>query len=335
MRDDSTGAGNEPGLDVVAVGNAIVDVLARVEDGFLAEQGLHKGSMALVDTDRAEELYAAMGPGVEASGGSAANTVVGVTSLGGTGGFVGRVRDDQLGEVFAHDIRAAGVAYETAAATAGSPSARCLILVSADAERTMNTYLGAAGEIDAGDVDPAFIARGAITYCEGYLWDTATAKEAMEAAMDAARAAGRRVAFTLSDGFCVDRHRREFLALIEGRLDVVFANEAEICSLFEVSGFDEALARARSMNRIWALTRSARGSVVVAGDEVFEVPAEPVERLVDTTGAGDLYAAGFLFGLTHAQPFDRCAQIGAIAAAEVISHFGARPAAPLATLLRP
>lgn len=326
-------AGDPPDLDVVAVGNAIVDVLVSVEDTFLHEHGLHKGSMALVDTAQAETLYAAMGPGIEASGGSAANTVVGVASLGGTAGFVGRVRDDQLGAVFAHDIRASGVAYESQPATHGSPSARCLILVSPDAERTMNTYLGAAGEIEPSDIDAAFVARGKVTYCEGYLWDTPTAKTALEAAMDAARSAGRTVAFTLSDGFCVDRHRAEFRALIDARLDVVFANEDEICSLFEVSRFDEALDRVRGSDRIWALTRSAKGSVIVAGDDVHEVPAVPVDRLVDTTGAGDLFAAGFLFGLTHAQPLDRCAEIGAIAAAEVISHVGARPATPLAALL--
>jgi sugar/nucleoside kinase (ribokinase family) len=330
---DHVPAGDPFDLDVVAVGNAIVDVLVTVEDSFLTEHGLHKGSMALVDTASAEALYAAMGPGVESSGGSAANTAVGVASLGGTAGFVGRVRDDQLGAVFAHDIRASGVAFETAAASDGSPSARCLILVSPDAERTMNTYLGAAGEIEPDDVDPAFIARGTVTYCEGYLWDTPSAKAAMEAAMDAARQADRTVAFTLSDGFCVDRHRAEFLALIDTRLDVVFANEAEICSLFEVDAFDEALRRVRGSDRLWVLTRSAKGSVVVAGDDVFEVPAQPVEHLVDTTGAGDLFAAGFLYGLTHGMPYDRCAEVGSVAAAEVISHVGARPLTPLATLL--
>lgn len=320
-------------LHVVAVGNAIVDVIAHADDDFLALHGLAKGSMTLVDTDRAHQLYDAMGPGTESSGGSAANTTAGVASFGGRAGFVGKVRDDQLGEVFAHDIRAIGVDFATPAATDGPPTARCLIVVTPDAQRTMNTYLGTAGLLTADDVDPAFVTRAAVAYGEGYLWSEPSAKEALTKAFAAARAAGRRTAFTLSDGFCVDANRSEFLALIDEHVDIVFANEVEICSLFEASSFAEALARARARSGIWALTRSELGSVVVRGGDVHEVRAAPVREVVDTTGAGDLYAAGFLFGFTRGLGLADCARLGGIAAAEVISHVGARPEVSLAGLI--
>lgn len=321
-----------PDLDVVAVGNAIVDVLSETTDQFLVEHGLQKGTMALIDTERATALYDAMGPGVEASGGAAANTTAGVASLGGAAGFIGKVRDDQLGEVFAHDIRAGGVAFEVPPAREGLPTGRCLILVTPDAERTMNTYLGAAAEIGPGEVDPAFVARGAICYVEGFLWDAPLAKQAVVAAMEAARAASRRVAFSLSDPFCVERHRDEFRTLIDERIDIVFANEEEACALLELDDLEAVIGQIKDQHRVWAITRGAAGSVVVAGEVRHDVPATPVEAVVDTTGAGDLYAAGFLWGLTHGQPLEECARLGAVAAAEVISHFGARPVTPLATL---
>ncbi|MEO9223539.1 MAG: adenosine kinase [Acidimicrobiales bacterium] len=323
-------------LDVVTVGNAVVDVIATTTDDFLAKHGLTKGAMGLIPVADAEKLYGEMGPGTEVSGGSAGNTAAGVASLGGTVGFIGKVRDDQLGAVYAHDLGAAGVetsvtvAPNAADGGADDPStARCLVLVTPDAERTLNTYLGIAGQIAPDDIDPAFVARGKVTYVEGYLWDTDDAKAAVTKAMDVAHGAGRQVAFTLSDGFCVDRHRSEFCDLIEERIDVVFANESEICSLFEVDGFDAALSKLRGSRQTWVLTRSEHGSVVVADGTSVAVPAEPVRQLVDTTGAGDLFAAGYLFGHTHGLPVDVCARIGAIAAAEVISHIGARPQVPL------
>lgn len=321
-----------PDLDVVTVGNAIVDVLTHATEDFLADQALVKGAMQLIETDQAERLYAAMGPGIEESGGSAANTAVGVASLGGRAGFVGKVRDDQLGDVFAHDIRAAGVEFDVAPATDGPPSARCLILVTPDAQRTLNTNLGIAGQVSPEDIDAAFISRGAVCYTEGYLWDAPVAMAAVTKAMEVAHAAGRTVAFTLSDPFCVERHRDEFVDLIE-RVDVVFANEVEICSLWQVGSFDEAVERVRRQDRIWALTRSEKGSVIVNRDTTIEVPAEPIDELVDTTGAGDLYAAGFLFGLTRGRDLTTCARLGSIAAAEVISHVGARPVTPLNELV--
>lgn len=320
--------------DVLAVGNAIVDVLAHADDAFLDDHGMVKGSMALVDDAVAHALYDDMGPAVEISGGSAANTAAGIASLGGRAAFVGKIADDQLGEVFAHDIRAAGVAFEALAPLAGGPStARCLILVTPDAQRTMNTYLGASALISPADVDSDEVAAAAVTYCEGYLWDQPDAKAAIVAAMDAARAAGRKVAFTLSDSFCVDRHRAEFLELAEGKVDVLFANEAEICSLYEVDDFDAAAERVAGHVAIACLTRSEKGSEVItdAGERIA-VPAAPVDAVVDTTGAGDLYAAGFLYGLTGGRDLETCARLGALAAAEVISHVGARPETSLAEL---
>ncbi len=322
----------EATLDVVGIGNAIVDVLVHADDAFLDAHGLAKGAMALIDAEQAASLYADMGPGVEVSGGSAANTLAGLAALGGAGAFVGMVCDDQLGQVFAHDIRAAGVAFDTPPAAEGPPTARCLIVVTPDAQRTMSTYLGACVELGPGDVDEALVAAARITYLEGYLWDPSGAKEAFRKAHRIAHQNGRRVALSLSDPFCVDRHRDEFLDLVADHIDVLFANEVEITSLYRVDSFDEALQQVRGHCEIAALTRSGKGSVIVAGDEVHVVDAHPVERVVDTTGAGDLFAAGFLHGVTQGWGLARSARLGGLVAAEVIGHIGARPAADLAAL---
>lgn len=320
-------------LDVVGVGNAIVDVISTVDDEFIATHGLHKGAMTLIDADRATALYAAMPPGIEASGGSAANTMAGLASLGSSAAYLGKVRDDQLGEVFMHDLRAAGVGFDVAAGADGPPTARCLIQVTPDAERTMNTFLGISAFLGPDDIDEALVASAAITYCEGYLWDMDIAKEAITTAMAAAQAAGRTVSMTLSDAFCVDRHREDWLALLSDRVDLVFANESEICSLFETDDFDAAADKIADLVEIAALTRSAKGSVVRAGGEAIVVPAAPVAHVVDATGAGDLYASGFLHGLATGAGLRRCAEMGSLAAAEVISHVGARPLVDLAELV--
>ncbi|MBI3709762.1 MAG: adenosine kinase [Proteobacteria bacterium] len=321
--------------DVVAIGNAIVDVLAKADDAFLARFGLAKGAMTLIDAQRADALYGAMGPGIECSGGSAANTVAGLASLGGRAAYIGKVRRDQLGEVFRHDIRAAGVAFDTSPAEDGPPTARCLIFVTPDAQRTMQTFLGACVELGPGDVAPHAVRAAQITYLEGYLWDKPAAKAAFRTAVEIAHQAGRKVALTLSDPFCVERHRAEFRDLVEHHVDVLFANEAEITALYEEKTFDAALGHVRGRpDRLAALTRSSKGSVVVANGEAHEVAAERVARVVDTTGAGDLYAAGFLYGLTQGRDLPSCGRIGAIAAAEIISHYGARPEVSLAALVK-
>ena len=319
-------------LDVVGIGNALVDVLSQEGDAFLAAQGLIKGAMQLVDEARARELYAAMGPAVEVSGGSAANTIVGVASFGGRAHYVGKVRDDQLGEVFSHDLRAVGVGYSTPAATSGPSTGRCLIVVTPDAQRTLTTYLGASSQLGPADVDKGLIERAGILYLEGYLFDPPAAQRAFRVAADLAHAAGRKVALTLSDPFCVDRHRAAFRELVEGHVDILFANEAEIRSLYQASEFDAALQQVRRYCAVAALTRSERGSVVVAGDEVHVIDAHPVKVVVDTTGAGDLYAAGFMVGLSRGLDLARCGRLGSLAAGEVISHVGARPQAPLVEL---
>ena len=321
-------------LDVVGIGNALVDVLTRADEGFLARRGLVKGTMRLVDEAHARDLYEAMGPGVEMSGGSAANTVVGVASFGGRAHYVGKVRDDQLGEVFGHDLRATGVGYDTTRAMEGPSTGRCLILVTPDAQRTMSTFLGASVRLGPGDLDKDLIARGKILYLEGYLFDPPEAQEAFRSAAALAHAAGRRVSLTLSDPFCVDRHRAAFLDLVEHHVDILFANEAEICALYEVRDFEAALARVRGHCEIAALTRSARGSVIVGDGQVHIVAAHPVEAVVDTTGAGDLYAAGVLYGLSRGLDLPTCGRLGSLAAAEVISHVGARPMVPLAQLAK-
>jgi sugar/nucleoside kinase (ribokinase family) len=317
-------------LDVIGVGNALVDVLCHESEAFLERQGLVKGAMQLVDEARVREIYDAMGPAVEISGGSAANTIVGVASFSGRAHYVGKVRNDQLGEVFAHDLRSVGVRYTTAMATSGPATGRCLIVVTPDAQRTMSTYLGASTLLSPDDVDPGLIKRGRILYLEGYLFDPPAAQEAFRVAAEVAHAAGRKVALTLSDPFCVNRHREAFLELVEHHVDVLFANELEICALYQANDFSAAVARVRRHCEVAALTRSARGSVVVGGDEIYVVDAHPVDAVKDTTGAGDLYAAGFLFGLSRGLGLAICGRLGALAAAEVISHVGARPLVSLA-----
>jgi adenosine kinase len=319
--------------DVLGIGNAIVDVLARTDDDFLVRQNMRKGAMMLIDEARATAIYDAMGPAVEISGGSAANTIVGCASLGGRAAFVGKVKDDELGRVFAHDIRAAGVAFDTPPAFDGPSTARCYVLVSPDGERTMNTYLGAAQDLHPRDIDPDTIAASAITYLEGYLWDPKHAKDAFLKAAAAAHAANRLVALTLSDAFCVDRWRDEFLGLVRaGTVDLLFANAAELHSLYQTADFDTALAALRGEARLAVVTRSENGCVVVSRDQVLAVPAAPVERVVDTTGAGDLFAAGFLYGVSQGAGHARAASLGALAAAEVIQHLGARPETSLKAL---
>ncbi len=317
-------------LDVIGIGNALVDVISHESDEFVRAHGLTKGTMHLIDEARAHALYSAMGTGIEISGGSAANTIVGVASFGGRAQYIGKVRDDQLGEVFTHDLRAAGGGVDTTPTTSGPSTGRCLILVTPDAQRTLNTYLGASSYLTAGDIDRSFIARGRIIYLEGYLFDPPAAQEAFRVAAEIAHGSGRKVALTLSDPFCVDRHRAAFLDLVERHVDIVFANELEICSLYEVDDFDSALQQVRGHCEIAALTRSERGSVIVAGRTVHVIDAHPAEALVDTTGAGDLYAAGFMFGLSRGMSLPVCGRLGAVAAAEVISHIGARPLTPLA-----
>ncbi|HEY7610677.1 MAG TPA: adenosine kinase [Alphaproteobacteria bacterium] len=320
--------------DVVGIGNAIVDVIARADDGFLQEKKLAKGAMMLIDEAQADALYAAMGPGTESSGGSAANTIAGIASLGGKGAFFGKVKSDQLGKVFAHDIRAIGVSFESEPATHGPATARCLIFVTPDAQRTMNTYLGACVNLGPEDVDDAVVKNARVTYLEGYLWDPPRAKEAFVKAAKIAHAAHRKVALTLSDAFCVDRHRASFRDLVAGHVDILFANENEIKSLYEVDSFDAALQAVRGSCEIACLTRSEKGSLIVAGEEVHVIDAERVGPVVDTTGAGDLYASGFLYGWTHGYGLARAGRIASVAAAEVISHVGARPQTPLKALVK-
>ena len=322
-------------FDVLGIGNAIVDVLARAEDDFLVRQKMHKGGMALIDEARAEAIYDAMGPAVEISGGSAANTIVGVAGFGARAAFVGKVKDDELGRAFAHDIRAAGVAFDTPPAADGPSTARCYVMVTPDGERTMNTFLGAAQDLHPADVDPDMVAASAITYLEGYLWDPPHAKDAFRKAATIAHGAGRKVALTLSDAFCVDRYRAEFAELIRtGTVDLVFANERELHSLYQTADFDTAIAAMRADARLAVITRSEKGCVVVSKEETLAVPAEPIERVVDATGAGDLFAAGFLFGLARGRDHRTSARLGALAAAEVLSHLGARPEVSLKELVR-
>jgi sugar/nucleoside kinase (ribokinase family) len=323
---------SQPDIDVIAIGNALVDVLSHEPFSLVEELGLVAGSMTLVDSPRSDEVYARMGPATEASGGSAANTVAGVASFGGAAAFIGRVGDDQFGKVYAHDLRSLGVHFDAPVATDGTPTGRCLVIVTPDAERTMLTFLGAGTDLDPGYVDAALIGRAQVLYLEGYLWDQPPAMAAFRAAAEAAHAAGRRVALSLSDSFCVERHRGPFLDLIEHQVDVLFANEDEITSLYEVGSFDEALQHVRGHCEIAALTRSAKGSVIVRGDEVHVIDAAPVRQVVDTTGAGDLYAAGFLYGLTHGHDLAVCGRLGGLAAAEVISHIGPRPETSLREL---
>ena len=325
----------EPTLDIIAIGNAIVDVIARADDAFIAAEGVDKGSMRLIDTAEAEGLYSRMAPGIEASGGSAANTVAGIAALGGRCGFIGQVAEDQLGQVFAHDIRALGVDFRTATRPPEPPTARCLILVTDDGQRTMNTFLGASQFLPEEALDRDLIASAAILYLEGYLWDPEQPRAAMRAAIQIARANGRKVAFTLSDAFCIERHRGDFRALLdEGQIDILFANETEIVSLTQNPDFDAAVAEVAKLAPLLVVTRGAHGAIAVEGGErFFSVPAEPIEKVVDTTGAGDLFAAGFLAGQAQGRPVADCLTMGAIAAAEVISHFGARTQSDLKSLI--
>ena len=319
--------------DVLGIGNAIVDVIARTEEDFLLKQGMNKGAMALIDEARAQAIYAAMGPAIETSGGSAANTIVGIASLGARAAYVGKVKDDQIGTLYAHDIRAAGVAFDTKPAAAGPATGCSYILVTGDGERTMNTYLGAAQDLTPADIDPTQIAASKIVYLEGYLWDPKSAKEAFVKASRIAHDAGRQVALTLSDSFCVDRYRDEFLDLMrKGTVDLVFANEAELRSLYQTSDFNTALKQLRADAKLGVVTRSEKGCVVASGEGVLAVPAFPVERIVDTTGAGDLFAAGFMFGLVRGAGYENAGRLGALAAAEVIQHIGARPQVSLKEL---
>ncbi len=316
-------------FDVIGFGNAIVDVLASADDALLERYGLAKGSMRLCDENEAAALYDAMGPALEIRGGAAANTMVGVASFGGRAAFVGKVRDDQLGTIFGHDIRAAGVHFVSPPVPAGPPTGRCLVLITPDAQRTMSTFLGIAGSLGPEDVPDDLVASAAVTYLEGFLWEQPGAKAAIRKAAEVAHAAGRKVAFSLSDSFCVERNRDEFLTLIESSVDILFANEAEAASLFETDHFDSVVPRLRPLVEVAAVTRGPRGSVLIAGDRVEVVDAEPVDEVVDTTGAGDLYAAGVLYGLAADHDLAVAGRLGSAAAAEVISHVGAAPQASL------
>ncbi|MEX2629763.1 MAG: adenosine kinase [Tistlia sp.] len=325
----------QPGsLDVVGIGNAIVDVLTHAEESFLGAQSLEKGSMTLIDTARAEALYAAMGPAVESSGGSAANTMAGLASLGASGGFIGKVRDDQLGGIFRHDITTGGTLYRVAPATEGEPTARCLIFVTPDAQRTMATYLGTSITFGPEDLDLELVRAGRVLYLEGYLWDAPPAKEAFLKAAEAARGVGAKIALSLSDAFCVERHRESFRELVDGHVDILFANETEIRALYETDDFDAAAAAVRGHCEVAALTRSERGSLVLADGEAHPVDAMSLGPLVDSTGAGDAYAAGFLYGYSRKLDPATCGRYGSLAAGEVITHMGPRPERSLAELAR-
>jgi sugar/nucleoside kinase (ribokinase family) len=317
---------------VAGIGNAIVDVLVHAEDALPGTLGFDKGVMTLIDGAQAERIYEALPPGIECSGGSAANTIVGIASLGGKAAYMGKVKDDQLGRVFRHDIKNAGAAFDSLAALDGPATARCFVLVTPDAQRTMLTYLGACIELTPDDVDDAIIAQSAVTYLEGYLYDPPLAKQAFLKAAGIAHGAGRLVSLSLSDPFCVNRHRAEFLDLVSGHVDLLFANDAEIMALFETDDFDEALRRTRGHASVAAITRGAKGSLVVTDEDVIVIGCEPVAHVVDTTGAGDLYAAGFLYGFTQGRDLATCARLGGLAAGEIISHIGARPAQSLAGL---
>lgn len=325
---------SQPTLDVVAIGNAIVDVLARADDSFIAEHGLTKGGMQLIDTATADELYSAMGPGVEISGGSAANTLAGLAAMGRSCGFIGQVAQDQLGKVFAHDIRALGIRFDTATRAGDPPTALCLIMVTPDGQRTMNTFLGASQFLPPAAIDAELIRSARILYLEGYLWDPEEPRAAMRSAIATAREADREIAFTLSDAFVIERHRADFLKLIdEGLIDILFANETEILSLTQSTDFESAVTQVSAKVPTLVVTRSEKGAIAITGGTRHEVAAAPIDQVVDTTGAGDLFAAGFLAGYVAGKAPAQSLKMGAIAAAEIISHFGARPEADLKALL--
>jgi sugar/nucleoside kinase (ribokinase family) len=325
---------SEPRFAVVAIGNAIVDIIGRCDEAFLAQHGAAKGHMRLVDAATIAAIYADMGPAIEISGGSAANTMVGMASFGSTAAFIGKVADDEFGRIFKHDISAANVFFNSKPVAGKDPTSRSLILVTPDGERTMNTYLGISTDLDDGEVDPAIIQSADIVYLEGYLFDRPEAKAAFRQAVSLAKKAGRRSALTLSDSFCVDRHRQEFLELIRSGLDILVANESEITALYETKNFDDAARTAARDVPLAVLTRSAKGSLIISNGESQTVEADPVAKVVDTTGAGDLYAAGFLFGLTSGRDLQTSGRLGSIAAAEIISHVGARPESNLRELAR-
>ena len=321
-------------LDVVGIGNAIVDIIARCEDDFIAAEGLAKGGMRLIDAAEADRLYSKMGPATEMSGGSAANTCAGLASLGARTAFIGKVAGDQFGTVFAHDIRAIGVEYETPESHSHSPTARCLVLVTPDGERTMSTFLGASTELGNGEIVEATIRSARVTYLEGYLFDPPEAKAAFHEAARIAAEAGRQVALSLSDTFCVERHRAAFRSLIQGGVDVLFGNQEEVCALYETDTLDDALAQLRAECTLAAVTRSGEGSIIMTPEDTIQVPAARVDEVVDTTGAGDLYAAGFLHGLARGRSLEECGRLASLAAAEIISHIGARPETSLAELAK-
>ena len=320
-------------LDVVGIGNAIVDVLSKTDDAFLKANGINKGTMTLIEAGQAEALYAKMGPAMEVSGGSAANTIAALASLGSKAGYIGKVAHDQLGAVFGHDIRAAGVTFNTQPLVQGVPTARCMILITPDAQRTMNTYLGACVYLSPDDLDEEMIAGAQVTYLEGYLFDRDNAKRAFIKAAQMAHKAGKKVSLSLSDPFCVDRHRDAFLDLVKNHVDILFANEAEIMSLYKAKDFDAVVEHARADCELAAITRSEKGSIIISNDGVTEIKAEPVKQVVDTTGAGDLYSAGFLHGYTKGRPLKICGRMASIAAGEIIAQVGARPQRSLAQLL--
>jgi sugar/nucleoside kinase (ribokinase family) len=321
------------GFDVVGIGNALVDVLAHHDEPFLERYGMTKGTMTLIDTDEAQAFYTALGGGEETSGGSAANTIAGVASFGGRAAFLGRVHDDDLGAVFGHDLRANGVHFATKPAADGPPTGRCLIVVTPDAQRTMNTYLGASAHFGPDDVDPDLVRNAKVTYLEGYLFDRPDSKEAYWTASKVASEAGRKIALTLSDVFCVERHRDDWLPLVHDRVDILFANELEAMALWECDDVETAVEHAREQVEIGCITRSEKGSIVVSGDATYQIPPESIDHVVDTTGAGDLYAAGFLHGFTQGRPLPECGRLGSIAAAAVLGHDGARPGVSLAQLV--
>ncbi|MFV0369079.1 MAG: adenosine kinase [Hyphomicrobiaceae bacterium] len=320
--------------DVVGIGNAIVDILGRCDDAFLAQHNAPKGHMRLVDDKTISTLYGAMGPSVEISGGSAANSLVGIASFGGRAAFIGKIADDEFGRIFAHDIKAAEVTFASRPVAGKDPTSRSLILVTPDGERTMNTFLGISSDLDDGEIDAGLISSSAITYLEGYLFDRPDAKAAFRQAVKIAKQAGRQVALSLSDSFCVDRHREEFIDLIRDGVDILFANEGEITSLYETSDFEIAAQNAAQDTRLSALTRSEKGSIILSEGRRIEIPVDPVDKVIDSTGAGDLYAAGFLYGLSAGLGLEASGKLGSMAAAEVISHMGARPNAPLKKLAR-
>lgn len=322
-----------PRVDVVGVGNAIVDVITQSNDAFLESEGLVKNSMSLIDADRAHELYGLMGPGIEASGGSCANTMAGVASFGGSAAYIGKISNDQLGEVFAHDMRAVGVDFDVPPATEGPSTARCLILVTPDAQRTMSTYLGVSSLLEPDDVVPATVERASLLLCEGYLWDVDSAKQAIRKAMDVAHAAGGRAALALSDKFCVDRHHDEFRELVAGPVDVLFANRQELRALYDTKDLDQAIEMVRSEVELACVTLGTKGSVLVTPHEIVEIEAAEIAPVVDTTGAGDQYAAGVLFGLARGLDLADSGWLGSLAAAEVISHVGPRPIMALSDLI--